>query len=72
MKVIITAQAESDLDEIAAFIGINAPKRALSFIEELLDHCQSLVDNPKAFPLVPRYEMHGIRRYPYKSYLIFY
>ncbi len=27
---------------------------------------------PSAFPLVPRYEQHGIRRRPYGRYLIFY
>ena len=72
MRVIITAQAENDLDEIGAFIKPHAPKRALSFIEDLLDHCRSLVDKPNAYPLIPRYERHGIRRYPYKDYLIFY
>ena len=27
---------------------------------------------PRAFPLIPRYEQHGIRRRPSGNYLIFY
>jgi addiction module RelE/StbE family toxin len=72
MRVVISAEAENDLFEIGAFIQPNNPKRAASFVEELLDRCVILADIPKAFPLIPRYENHGIRRYPYKDYLIFY
>ena len=72
MKVVITEAAKNDLLEIAAFIRPHHPKRAASFVEELLDRCDTLADIPRAFPLVPRYEHHGIRRYPYRDYLIFY
>lgn len=72
MRVIITESAKSDLEEIADFIAINNPQRAISFIDELVERCESLADMPRAFPLVPRYEHYGYRRYPYRSYLIFY
>ena len=35
MKVIFTKQAESDLEQIADFIALDNPIRALSFIKEL-------------------------------------
>lgn len=31
-----------------------------------------LGEMPEAFPLVPRYAHHGIRRSPFRVYLIFY
>ena len=41
-------------------------------LDELLDKCEAICDMPRAFPLVPRYEVHGIRRYVHRDYLIFY
>jgi plasmid stabilization system protein ParE len=71
MKIVITEAAKNDLIEIGEFIRPHHPKRAASFIAELLDCCNALGDMPYAFPLVPRYERHGIRRYAYRDYLIF-
>lgn len=72
MIVVITEDAKNDLMEIGDFIRPNSPKRAASFIRELLDACETLADMPRAFPLVPRYEHYGIRRRAYHNYLIFY
>lgn len=72
MKVFITEAAKNDLIEIREFIRPHNPKRAAEFVEELLSRCESLGDMARVFPLVPRYEHHGIRRYPYRDYLIFY
>ncbi len=72
MRVVITAAAKQDLIEIGEFIRPHNPKRAASFVEELLQHCESLGDRPRAYPLVPRYEQHGVRRSVHRSYLIFY
>lgn len=72
MRVVITAAAKADLIEIGDFIGQDNPTRAATFVDELLDRCQDLADQPKAYPLVPRYEHCGIRRRVYRSYLIFY
>ncbi len=72
MKVVITQTAKADLQEIGDFIRQDSPKRAVSFIEELLDCCAALADMPLAFPLVPRYEEYNIRRQVYQNYLIFY
>lgn len=72
MMLVITEDAKIDLMEIKAFIQPHNPKRAESFIDDLLDKCAVLLDMPRAFPLIPRYEHYGIRRCVYRDYLIFY
>jgi plasmid stabilization system protein ParE len=72
MIVYITAEAENDLEQIGDYIAQDNPKRALSFVVELRDKCLSLADTPNGFPLVSRYERHGIRRRVHGNYLIFY
>jgi toxin ParE1/3/4 len=62
VKVVITAAAKRDLIGIADYIRPHNPGRAASFVEELLDHCQTLAELPLRHPLVPRFEHHGIRR----------
>jgi len=72
MKVVITTPARLDLDEIADYIAADSVERALSFADELVDRCSALGDFPKAYPLIPRYESHGVRRCIHGNYLIFY
>jgi toxin ParE1/3/4 len=70
--VLITAQAEADLERIGDYIAEDNPQRAASFIQELLERCERLAETPNGFSLVPRYEHTGVRRRPYGNYLIFY
>ena len=72
MIVVITHEAEADLEHIADTIALDNPLRALSFVQELRERCERLSEFPKAFPLVPRYEHTGIRRRVHGNYLIFY
>ena len=72
MIVRLTAAAENDLEQIADYIARDNPKRALSFVLALRDKCLGLADAPYGFPLVTRYERHGIRRRVHGNYLIFY
>ncbi len=72
MIVVISDEAEADLESIADHIAENNTARALSFIKELRGCCESLADMSKAFPLIPRYEHVGVRRRVFGSYLIFY
>jgi toxin ParE1/3/4 len=72
MILVITAAAESDFESIADWIAEDDPARALTFIAELRRRCETLVDAPKGYTLVPRYEALGIRRRPYRDDLIFY
>jgi toxin ParE1/3/4 len=70
--VVITAEAEADLEQIAAYVAEQNPRSALTLVRELRDRCESLLDAPRGYPLVPRYEHLGIRRRPFGRYLIFY
>lgn len=72
MKVLLTRAARDDLMSIANFIARDNPPRAISFVAELEGVCARLVDTPRGFPLVPRYELQGIRRRSWRSYGILY
>jgi len=72
MIVVITEAAEADLEAIGDWIAADNPARALTFILELRDRCAALANNPRAYPLVPRYEHTEVRRRSYRDYLIFY
>jgi toxin ParE1/3/4 len=72
MRVVVTNEANADLLDISEFIRPHNPARAITFVDELLDHCATLADMPRAYLLVPRYECHGIRRCVHQDYLIFY
>lgn len=72
MNVYFTASAERDLEHIGDHIARDNPKRARSFVQDLQKKCQTIVDMPYGWPLVPRYENHGIRYRVFGNYLIFY
>jgi toxin ParE1/3/4 len=72
MKVEITSAAEADLEAIADDIARDNPVRAESFVRELYERCLDIADTPDAWPMVPRYEHHCIRRRVQGRYLIFY
>lgn len=67
-----TAEAEADLESIGDYIARDNPARALSFVRELYQLCLDIADCPQGWPLVPRYNRHGIRRRVHGRYLIFY
>ncbi len=72
MIVEITAKAEADLEAIGDYIAHDNPARAVTFIRELYQCCMELADMPLAWPIVARYEQHGIRPQVHGRYLIFY
>ena len=72
MIVTITAEAEADLEQIANYVAEQSPRSALELVRELRERCESLLDAPRGYPLVPRYEHLGIRRRPFGRFLIFY
>jgi toxin ParE1/3/4 len=72
MIVVITGAAEADLETIGDWIAGDNPARALTFVQELRHRCETLVDAPSGYALVPRFEHIGIRRRVYRDYLIFY
>lgn len=72
MKVDITSAAEADLEAIADYIARDNPVRAMSFVRELYERCLDVAQMPEAWPIVPRYEHHRIRRRVHGRYMIFY
>jgi len=72
MIVVITAEAEADLERIGDFIANVNPTRAISFVRELRECCEGLAKMPKRFQLVPRHEQANVRRRVHGNYLIFY
>lgn len=72
MIVVLTREAEEDLERIGDYIARDNPRRAASFVAELVGRCETLAEMPAAFPLVPRYEGAGIRRLVHGNYLVFY
>jgi plasmid stabilization system protein ParE len=72
MKIVFSAAAKAGLREIAFYIARDNSARAISFVRELRTKARDIAKMPRAFPLIPRYEHHGIRQRPYGNYLIFY
>jgi addiction module RelE/StbE family toxin len=72
MRLVFAAAARADLQAIGDWIKNDNPGRALTFITELETRCTALLAMPRAHPLVPRYERHGLRRMPHGNYLVFY
>lgn len=72
MRVAVSSLASDDLRRIGHHIARDNPIRAVSFISALREAAGRLAGTPRAFPLVPRYEHHGIRRRPWKGYGILY
>jgi len=72
VKVLLTRAARDDLGAIADYIAKDNPHRAATFVSELEVIASRLADAPRGFPLVPRYEQHGIRRRSYRGYGILY
>jgi plasmid stabilization system protein ParE len=72
MIVELTAAAEADLEAIDEDIAQDNPTRALRFVRELFRSGTELADRPEAWPVVPRYESHDVRRRVHGRYLIFF
>ncbi len=72
MRVYFTPQAIDDLDDIAGYIALDNPKRALSFSRELRQSAQNIGDMPYGFPLVDRDRSEEVRHKPHGNYTIFY
>jgi len=60
MNVTIAEAAETDLERIGDSIARDLPRRAVSFIAELRESCESLGSMPEAFPLVPGHPKSGM------------
>lgn len=72
MRVLIAAAAERDLGDILDYLLLHAPAQVAGFLADLRLAMDGIANMPLAFPLVPRYERHGVRRRVLGNYLIFY
>lgn len=72
MIVVLTAEAEADLERIGDWIARDNPSRAVSFIRDIRTSCLQLGKTPLAFPVIPRFQAAGIRRRVHGDYLILY
>lgn len=72
MKVVLTEAALADLKAIGDHIASDNPRRARTFVAELIAKARDLGESPTRFPAVPRYEGSGVRRRVYGAYLIFF
>jgi toxin ParE1/3/4 len=72
MKLNVSAEAEAELEIIGDWIARDNSMRALSFVSELREACQSILKFPEASQLVSRFEKSGVRRKVHGNYLIFY
>lgn len=72
MKLVFTAAARVDLHAIGGWIARDSPRRAVTFIDELEQHCARLAAKPHMHPPLLRHEKTGIRKAVHGSYLIFY
>lgn len=72
MRVIISAKAETDLENIIDYIGFGNPKRAITFAQELQKRCNSLSQMPYRFAIAPELRHKNIRRCIHKHYVILY
>jgi addiction module RelE/StbE family toxin len=72
MTVIWTREALEKLIEIERFIGTNNPKRAETFINYLIERCESISKNPKIGRIVAEISNPEIREIIVKKYRIVY
>jgi toxin ParE1/3/4 len=72
VRVVLSSLAVADLRRISQFIAQDNPSRAASFVAELRETALRIAELPQGFPMVPRYERHGIRRRSWKGYGILY
>ena len=72
MKVVLSEQAERDLEEIGDFIAADAPERARSYVREIRASCVGLASMPQRFPVVGQHNGVSVRRRTHGAHLIFY
>jgi toxin ParE1/3/4 len=56
--VIVSSRAENDLADIADYISLDDPRRALSFTEELEARFVDVGERPLSFPARPEWGMN--------------
>lgn len=68
-RVVFVRRAQRDLVEIRDYIARDNPRRAESFIVELIDHAHRLAEFPLSYPVAGRKDW---RKAVHEAYLILY
>ena len=53
MRAYFTPQAEIDLEEVGDYIALDNPRRAISFIREIRQHCKKIADGSHHYAVRP-------------------
>ena len=53
MRAYFTPQAEIDLEEVGDHIALDNPRRAISFIREIRQHCEKIADGSHHYAVRP-------------------
>lgn len=71
MRACFTPQAETDLEEIGDYIALDNPRRAVSFIREIREHCEKIAEGPLRYVARPELgsELHSCA---HGNYVIFF
>ena len=72
MKIRWTHEALLRLFEIQDFISQDSPERARKFVDQIIEHTESLSDNPLSGRAVPEISNPGIRELIFRKYRIVY
>jgi len=67
-QVSLTQNANQDLEDIAEYISLDNPYRAISFVQELIEYAIHTLSH---YPATGTKHRHSYRK-AYKRYLIFY
>ena len=71
-RILLTDEAHKDLDDIMAYIALDAPRRAETYVDELLNEIRSLASMPKRCAVAPESGRRGyeMRHLIYRRYRI--
>ena len=72
MKLEFQPKALEDLMSIQSYIALDNIERANSFVDELIDACEHLLEHPDRSQALLRIDGHPIRRQPFGAYAIYY
>lgn len=69
MRLRLTPLAEQDLESIADYVATDNPRRAITFVQALRQHCQRILLNPPGYRLRPELG-DAIRSFAHGNYVI--
>ena len=72
MKIKWTHEAVEQLIEIEDYISKDSPARAIQFVDQLIEHAESISDKPRMGRIVPELANPDIRELIFKKYRIVY